>query len=190
MRKVGLISCLLLWLCAALSAQDYYLNGYAGFGYARFMTDLDLEGLNPNGFNGKIRLMWKPEHLLSVGIEAGYHYLYSYSYSDIATDFGVTDVSSSLTALPIFLVAGMEITSSIELLGGIGPSILYTFFESHGNETKSSQLSASYFIAGRYQYPINESLALGGELNFYHIDKIEDSTLSLQFILSYHLQSW
>jgi len=186
-KKIAVI--FLLMICTA-SAQTYYLNGYAGFGYARYMTDMDFAGLNQNGYNFKIRLMWQPEHLLRVGVESGDHHLYSYDESSLKTEFGTTDAHSSLTATPIFFVAAMEILPDIELLGGIGPTILHSYFEAYGAENRSSQISTSYFIAGRYEYPVNEQLAIGGELNYYNISKIEDATLSLQFILSYRLLSW
>ena len=71
-------------------------------GYARFLTDMDLAGLNQNGYNLKIRLMWKPEHLLRVGLESGYNYLYSYETTISDPEFGTSDVKSSLTAVPLF----------------------------------------------------------------------------------------
>jgi hypothetical protein len=188
MYKIILVICLLL--IGGASAQTYYLNGYAGIGYARFLTEMDLDGLNKNGYDGIIRLMWQPEHILRVGLESGYHYLYSVEVNQISTEFGVTDARSSLTAVPILFVAAVEIMPSLELLGGMGTTILHTFFEAYGYETKSSQLSTSYFIAGRYEYPLNESLAIGGELNYYRINKIEDAALSLRFMLSYRLLSW
>jgi hypothetical protein len=190
MRKIILMFACVFILHETALAQTYYLNGYAGVGYARFLTDMDLPGLNQNGFNSKIRLMWQPEHRLRVGLESGYHYLYHYDSGIVTTDFGSTDAKSSLTAIPIFFVAAMEIMPQIEILGGIGPTILHTYFKSFGYETESKQMSTSYFVAGRYEYPLNESVSIGGELNFYRINKIEDSTLSLQFVLGYRLLSW
>ena len=55
MYKIILVICLLL--VGSISAQTYYLNGYVGLGYARFLTDMDLDGLNQNGYDGIIRLM-------------------------------------------------------------------------------------------------------------------------------------
>jgi hypothetical protein len=188
MYKKIMIICLLL--VGAAHSQTYYLNGYAGFGYARFLTDMDFDGLNKNGYNFKLRLMWQPEHMLRVGLESGYDHLYSAKASNLNTDFGPTDARASLTAIPILFVVGMEILPHIELLGGIGSTIMNSYFEAYGVEAKSSQLSTSYFVAGRYEHPINESFAVGGEINFYHISKIEDSTLSLQFILTYRILSW
>jgi hypothetical protein len=188
MYKKILLICLLLITTA--SAQTYHLNGSVGFGYARFLTDMDLDGLNKNGYSGTIRLMWQPEHLLSVGLESGYHHLYTYEVSNLSTEFGVTDAQSKLTAIPLFFVAAMAIVPSVELIGGIGPTFLHTSFESFGYETTSKQISTSYFIAGSYEYPLNGSLTIGGELSYYRINKIEDSTLSLRFILGYNLLSW
>jgi hypothetical protein len=188
MYKIILVICLLL--IGSVSAQTYYLNGYVGLGYARFLTDMDLDGLNQNGYDGIIRLMWQPEHMLRVGLESGYHHLYTFEVNQVSTEFGVTDARSSLTAIPILFVAAAEVLPSIELLGGMGTTILHTYFDSYGYETNSSQLSTSYFIAGRYEYPLNESLAIGGELNYYRINKIEDAALSLRFMLSYRLLSW
>lgn len=190
MRKLIYSALLLMMLTGITSAQTYSLNGYVGVGYARFLTDMDLDGLNQNGYNTMIRLMWKPEHLLSVGLESGYHYLYNYESHIDDPDFGSTNVKSTLTGVPLFFVAAMEIIPSVELLGGIGPTFLNTYFNSYGVESQSSQITTSYFVAGRYEYPINESLALGGELNYYRINKIEDSTLSVLFVLSYRLMSW
>lgn len=190
MRKIVYLASLLMILNSITSAQIYSLDGYAGVGYARFMTDMDLDGLYQNGYNAKIRLMWTPEHLLSVGLESGYHYLYSYEANLVDPEYGTTNVNSSLTAVPLFFVAAMKILPSVELLAGIGPTFLNTYFDSYGVETGSNQTSTSYFVAGRYEHPLNESLAIGGEINYYHINKIEDATLSLQFILSYRLLSW
>lgn len=179
-----------LLIFTAASAQTYQLNGYVGLGYARFLTDMELDGLNQNGYNAKIRLMWKPEHLLSVGLESGYQYLYSYESTIEDSDFGTSSVKSTLAGVPLFFVAAMEVLPSVEILGGFGPMFLNTYFDSYGDESESSQISTSYFVAGRYEHPINESLAIGGEINYCRINKLEDSTLSLQFILSYRLLTY
>jgi len=189
-EMIKIIFAICLLLISGVSAQTYYLNGFVGIGYARFLTDMDLEGLNQNGYDGIIRVMWQPEHILRVGLESGYHHLYTFEVNRVSTDFGVTDARSSLTAVPILFVAAVEILPSVELVGGMGTTILHTYFEAYGFETKSSQLSTSYFIAGRYEYPLNQSLAIGGELNYYRINKIEDAAMSLRFMLSYRLLSW
>jgi hypothetical protein len=173
-----------------ISAQTYSVNGYIGLGYARFLTDQDLDGLDQNGYNAKIRLMWRPEHLLSVGFESGFHSLYNYKSTIDDPEYGSSNVESSLTGVPVFFVAAMKILPSLEIIGGIGPTFLNTYFDSYGAQSESSQISTSYFVAGKYEYALNKSLGIGGELNYYRINKIEDATLSFQFILSYRLLAY
>ena len=84
----------------------------------------------------------------------------------------------------------MQITPDIELLAGIGPTFLYTFFESFGYETESKQISTSYMLAGIYTHQISDRIRLGGELKYYHINKIEDQTISLQIMFRYKLLDW
>ena len=189
MRKLIHVTFLLMMI-SITSAQTYSVDGYLGLGYARFITDMDLDGLDQNGYNAKIRLMWSPEHLLSVGLESGYHYIYNYESTIDDPEYGSSDIKSSLTGVPLLFVAAMKILPTVEIVGGIGPMFLNTYFDSYGAESKSSQISTSYFVAGRYEYPLNESLAVGGELNFFQINKIEDATLSLQFVLSYRLLAY
>jgi len=171
-------------------AQTYYLNVEAGAGYARYLTDMDQTGLNQNGIASSFRVMWQPEHLLRLGLETGYNSLFTYEESNIATDFGPTDAKSSVTSIPLLFVVAMQITPSINLSAGFGPSFLNTSFDAFDWHTTSNQTSTSYYVATRYYYPIAQSLSLGGELRWYKIQKLEDSTLSLQIFLSYHLLSW
>jgi len=171
-------------------AQKHSLNVHVGAGYGRFLTDMDQTGLNQNGFLGTFRIMWQPEHLLRIGLESGYHSLYNYKQTGIGTDFGVTDAQSSLTAIPVFFIAAMEIIPSFEIIAGLGATFLNSSFESFGLKTESTQLSTSQFVSAQYSYALNKKFSLGSELRFYRINKIEDSTLSLQIILGYKLLEW
>ncbi|MCL4280070.1 MAG: hypothetical protein KJZ60_10410, partial [Ignavibacteriaceae bacterium] len=71
----------------------YSLSTEIGLGYSRYFTTMDYNDLNKNGFSGTVRVMWNPEHLLSIGLETGYQYLYSIDVSDYDTEFGTTDLS-------------------------------------------------------------------------------------------------
>jgi hypothetical protein len=184
-----MIVILLVFSSPAL-AQKYYLNIEAGAGYARYITDMDQSGLNQNGIASSIRVMWQPEHLLSIGLESGYNSLYYYEKSNIESDFGQTDAKSSLSSIPLLFVVSMQITPSIAVSSGFGPSFLKTSFDAFGSHTESTQISTSYYVSTRYYYPLNEKLSFGGELRWYRIQKLEDSTLSLQIMIGYHLFSW
>ena len=66
--------------------SEYAVTAYINAGYSRFISELNIQDLNKNGFSGTIRLMWEPEHILSVGIESGYLQLY-----DITTQITTQD---------------------------------------------------------------------------------------------------
>ncbi len=110
--KVNIVfSTLIIVLTASLSQSysqtddpEYAVTAYINAGYSRFISELDYKDLNKNGFSGTIRIMWEPEHLLSIGIESGYLQLY-----DISTQLTIQDTitfngSSELTAVPILAV--------------------------------------------------------------------------------------
>lgn len=191
MKKTSIYFLLLVVIFfSSLQAQTYKVNGFAGFGYARFITDIEGSGLDKNGYSGTFRIMWQPEHQLRVGLETGYYHLYRFEVKNYQTDFGTTNAHSTLNALPVFLNMTMAVSRSIDIFAGIGPTILYTSFESHGSKNESSQWSTSYIIGGNYTHEISDKIKLGGELKYYHINKIEDGTLTLQFIFVYNLLSW
>jgi opacity protein-like surface antigen len=191
MEKLFIVSTVVLaGLFSSIHGQTYQLNGTVGFGYGRFITDMDLSGLNKNGYSGTIRVMWQPEHLLRVGLETGYYRLYSIAQNNIQTEFGPTDAQSSLDAYPLVLNWAMQIIHNLEIFAGIGTTFLKTSFKSFGVEVNSTQLSTSYIIGGTYTYDIADKIKLGGELKYYRINKIEDGTLTLQFMFVYKLFDW
>ena len=172
------------------SGDPYYLRASVGAGYGRFITDMNLNGLNKNGFASTIRVMWQPEHLLRIGIESGYYFLYNYEENITDPDFGETDVKGSLAAVPIIIDFAMQIAPLFEIYLGIGPTLLITSFDSYGHETSSTQISTSYLIAITYAYPISDRSFLSAEVKGHHINKIEDSTLSFQLSYTYRLLEW
>ncbi len=191
MKNIYII--MIVFICLLFSnaiSQDYHLNVRAGAGYSRFMTDLDYPGINKSGFIGTFRVMWQPEHLLQLGLESGYNSLYTYEESGVETEFGKTDATSSLTAVPLFLVISMHVIDGASITAGFGPSFLTTSFESFDLQTNSSQSSTSYFVAGEYQHFLTNKISIGGDLRWYYIQKIEDGTLSLNVTLGYQLLSW
>lgn len=191
MRKFFLAGILVVFvLLSHASSKTYYLNIFASGGYARFITDMDLSGIDKNGLATSFRIMWQPEHLLRIGLESGYNYLYSYEENGIETEFGTTDAKSSLSSIPVFFVMAMQLSSAIDISAGLGPSFLKTSFESFDWQTKSTQISTSYYVACSYKQPLSKKILLGGELRFYRIHKIDDSTLSLQLTIGYRLLSW
>jgi hypothetical protein len=173
--------------CFSQSADTTYkVNAILGLGYSYFLTSLNnLVGFNANSFNATAKIMWQPEHLLRVGIESGYLSFYSYKQSSFTSEYGTTDIKSSLSAVPIILVFAMELFDKLEVSSGVGVYFLFSEIESFNNKVSSSVFSNGYYSSLAYSHPLNNDLSIGGELKYYYLSKIEDADLSLQVVLKY-----
>jgi hypothetical protein len=190
---IALIICLTAYFSQSYSQSDdseYAVTAYLNVGYSRFISELDYEDLNKNGFSGTIRLMWEPEHLLSIGIESGYLQLY-----DISTQLTIQDTitfngSSELTAVPIIAVYSMELFENFKLSVGSGMFLLTSKVDALGNPVNSNQVSTGVLGSASYYYPLSHTISLGGEIKYYLINKIEDSSLNFQFSLQYRFLTY
>jgi hypothetical protein len=180
-------------VCSAfgqMTDSTYSLTTEIGLGYSRYFTTMDYSDLNKNGFSGTIRVMWNPEHLLSLGLETGYQYLYSIDLSNYDTEFGTTDFSASMYTVPVFIVIAMKITPNIKLTAGSGTYLLFNSGELFGDRLESNQISIGAHVGASYTYPINNSISIGGELLYSYFSKIQDQTFALQFLFIYKFLEW
>src|SRR5881275_2879461 len=93
---------------------------YAGVGPNYFFNNV-VTGKNlVNDFNYSVdfRLMWEPEHRLSLGIESGYYRLYT---ANASTPANVSIVNS---AVPVHIVAIMNLLKDFYLDFSFGPTFL------------------------------------------------------------------
>jgi len=167
--------------------KTYSISTELGAGYSRYFTTMDYDDLNQNGFSGTVRVMWNPEHLLSLGLESGYQYLYSLDVSDFSTEFGNTNVKASMYTIPIFIVFSMKVLPNIKLSAGSGVYLLFNSGELFGDELKSNQISIGAHMGISYTYPISNSMAIGGELLYSYFSKLQDQAVALQFLFVYDL---
>ena len=173
-----------------LNDTTYSLSTEIGVGYSRYFTTMDYDDLNQNGFSGTVRVMWNPEHLLSIGLETGYQQLYSLDVSDFSTEFGNTNVSASMHTVPIFIVFAMKVLPNIKLSAGSGVYLLFNSGEAFGDELSSNQISIGAHMGISYTYPINNSMAVGGELLYSYFSKLQDQTVAIQFVFVYDFLKW
>lgn len=185
--KIILINLILLSSITFGQIKDtvYSISTEIGVGYSRYFTTMDYDDLNKNGFSGTVRVMWNPEHLLSIGLETGYQYLYSIDISDYSTEYGTTNFSASMYTVPIFMIFSMKISPNVKLSAGSGMYLLYNSGELFGDQLNSNQLSIGARAGIAYTYPINNSISIGGELLYSYFSKIQDQTIAIQFMFIY-----
>jgi len=180
---IGVTACLSQSYSQSVDSE-YAVTAYINVGYSRFISELNIQDLNKNGFSGTIRLMWEPEHILSVGFESGY--LRLYDISTHRTINGTTfKASSELTAVPIITVFSMELFENFKFSVGSGIFLLTSKVDALGNPVNSNQVSTGVLASGSYHYPLSSTISLGGEIKYYLINKIEDGDLTIQFSLQY-----
>jgi hypothetical protein len=174
--------------------EPYYISIDLAGGFSRYFTSMDFEDLNKNGYDGTIRIMWHPEHLLSVGIETGYQHLYNIKRKFDPDDFDETHLNINLASVPISLLFSMKIFPKtfpgLRLNGGSGVSIVYSSGELFNDKFNNSQIMVNYIISLNYLYQFSNRISAGGELKFTHLSKLEDSSVAVQLLLSYKFISW
>lgn len=195
--KLSAIIFILLFIESAYAQSNdtlYSLSADVGLGYSRYLTTVEFMDLNKSGFSGTFRVMWHPEHLLSIGLETGYQYLYSIKTSISSDEFGTSDLKASMISVPLLFVASMIIfpksLPNFELKGGSGAFFMFNYGELFGSSIYSSVFSLGYIAGASYIHPIHEDISIGGELKYFYISKLKDSDLSLQILFSYKFLSW
>jgi len=185
LKILAIIISLTYGVSGQINEETYSLTAEFGAGYSRYFTTIDNDELNKNGFAGSVRVMWNPEHLLSIGLETGYQYLYSIDVTNIETEFGTSDFSASMVSIPIFIAITMRVTPKIKLIAGSGMFLLSNNGTAFGDELSSSQISIGAHAGIAYVYPLNNLISIGGELQYSYYSKIQDQTFALQFLFIY-----
>jgi hypothetical protein len=191
-RRSSVLLVLLICLTSGARAGDdlYRLNVVGGVGYNFYIaTTPDYPGTS-GGFSGMVRVMWKPEHRLSAGLETGYIYMYTVDQSNLATEFGPTDIFGARSAVPILIVFTMDIIDRFQVTVGSGQMLVVGTTESFGSRVQSTSLSTAFLGAASYTWPLSRVLELGGEVKWYHASKFEDSGISLQVIGRWTFFEW
>jgi hypothetical protein len=181
---ISITACLSKSYCQS-DDNVYSVTAYVNAGYSRFISELDDNDLNKNGFSGTIRLMWEPEHLLSIGLESGYVRLYNSNTQTSIGNGNTFTLTSELNAVPILSVFSMKIINNLKLSIGSGIFIITSKVDSLNNPVSSDLVSTGILIGGSYLYPVSSFISLGGEIKYYHINKIEDGGLNFQVSLQY-----
>lgn len=194
--------CLSITITAQEVEKPYQLNAFLGIGYNRFISGLEEKGLNKNGFNATVRVMWSPEYLLRVGLESGYIKLFSVNVNSMDTNYGKTSLKTNMSAVPIFIIWSMDLGKKVDINIGTGGFILYSTVDSFGNKVTNTEFSNGYIISLTYLTFLSQNVDIGLELKWDYVNKIgnelrfgslkrlSDGTILLQIMLKYNFLEW
>ena len=196
--KTARTALLALALCAAAPAapaqQDslYSLTLFTGGGFTRSLSAFEPEppGLQLHGFSGFARVMWQPEHLLSVGLEVGYHRVYGSEVTDLPTPIGAVSGSSNLSAIPVQLVISLPVIDNFAVWLGTGFAVLVSDVEFFGSETSVTSYTPYLFAAASYLHPVAKDLKVGADLRYYYADRYIDEGMSFHVMLAWTFHTY
>jgi hypothetical protein len=149
-------------------------------------------GSPPSGMSGDVskfgpaaifRLMFAPDHLLSVGMESGWTSVYSYETT--GQDAGKV----SLSQVPMYFVFAMRPWEGIQILGGYGYSRLNTSLDYQG-EVNQGTWSMGWITSASYEKPIADRLALAGELKWINAIEEKQAVITFQVQLVWDFYRW
>jgi len=157
---------------------------YAGFGPNYYFNNLQLGKQYVNDFNYSFagRVMWEPEHLLSIGIESGYYRLYTFNTPQ------PTQVHISNSAIPLQIILSMKISPTFYVNFSMGQSVLLNHIhtENMGDLNSSGFSVADFSGAIGYRHKLNNRFSIGTEAKYYYSSGFVDRNVALLFVGGYH----
>jgi len=168
--------------------KGYSLSASIGNGV---IANIDLhKKFNENIFySPSVRLLWKPDHILNIGIESAYLTVSKQDSSLASTAFGATALRARLNAIPILIVFNMKV-SKVDLYYGIGLSYVTSRLEAFGEKVVVNNWYYCYDIAIAYSHPLSKNIDIGIEAKSYFFPKLQKVSGGIVFNFSYRILSW
>ena len=185
------ITLTLLLFCAApsLRSQDVTtpqraFEAVIAGGYAHYIAPYGVPvSIDRAGAAMSLRLNWRPEHRLRVGLETGWTTMYSYHLTDIETSFGKTDADLRVTAVPLLVVFSMPIMRSLELYAGTGGYFLRSHAASFASTTDVTTFSQGWAAGVSWEAFSGASWGMGTRVGWYSATEMADAVVPLQLLL-------
>jgi hypothetical protein len=191
MKKTILVLFAFFFICANGYSQNkdtlFSLTTFVGGGYTYNVTSFEIneDGLNRGGWQGNLRVMWKPEYLISGGLEFGYSSLYSYDDESVQTDSGTTNRNTHVYTFPLMIMFSMPIMENWIVTWGTGFAFETVKNESFGIESMSTSAASTFMVSTAYYWPVMKDGQLGLELRGAAFPLYDDYTVSLLASFAY-----
>ncbi|MFZ4400887.1 MAG: hypothetical protein ACOYO1_12700 [Bacteroidales bacterium] len=140
-------------------------------------------------YSPSLRFLWKPDHILNIGIESAYLTVSKQDSTLASTAFGATALRARLNAIPILVVFNMKV-SKIDLYYGIGLSYVTSRLEAFGEKVVVNNWYYCYDIAVAYTHPFSKNINIGIEGKSYFFPKLQKVSGGIVINFSYRILSW
>lgn len=138
-----------------------------------------------DGLSGSTRIMWHPNRRLRIGVESGFLNVIFKKMDSVETEFGNTNFSSRINAVPILLVFNMQVWE-IDLYAGTGGVVLSSHVKSFGKSNHIIDYDYCLMFSTSYSYPLTKYMEIGVEASTYYYSQLKTFSgglgLNLKFI--------
>lgn len=142
-----------------------------------------------NGLAGTLRVMWQPEHLLSIGLETGLFHVSTIT-QNVATSSGNSQVKSVWSAMPIMLVFSMRTVDKFYVTAGVGNYNLIATNTIDNISVGSNQFNTGVMFGSMYLLPLINDLNAGLGITLHSIVEQEQFALSITAQLRWRAIRW
>ena len=158
---------------------------YLGMGPNYYFNNIVTGKSHINEWNYEItaRLMWEPEHRLSLGLESGYNRLYT------ANSSGQEKVHIVTSAVPIQIVVAMRVYKEWFFSFATGPSFVTNkvHSETYGDFNGSGVSLADVSGSIEYKFNLKKRFTGGFSSRFFYSSHTNDKNIALLFVIGYKL---
>lgn len=156
---------------------------YAGVGPSVYFNNLVLakDKVQTLNYSFTGRIMWEPEHHLSLGLESGYYRLYSMSFPE------QPEIAITNSAIPIQVVISMKFLKTFYFNFSSGQTILINKVHTpkNGDNNASTLSLGDYAGTLGYKYKLKNHWSILAEVKFFHASKLDDKNMALLFLAGY-----
>ncbi len=168
--------------------NDFRINSELGIGYSTGIELHKQEG-NLKGLTSYLRVMWKPQHRLNLGLEIDYLKIREIDKKNVNTEFGKTDFNSTLSAIPILLVFNMEF-NNLQIYTGVGVSYMMSELTAYNQKIINTNINYNLMISGKYIIKKFNENNLSLEVKSNIITKLDLMLINFNINYEFNLYKW
>ncbi len=159
-----------------------------GLGYNTEAKTL-LTEIQPQNFSPSVRLLWKPNHRLNIGVQTARINIMDVQKNESKSEFGSTNFRSSMKGIPVILLFNMNLYG-IGLYGGLGATSITSTISVFDSQTKVSDWFYTYYFGLGYNFNLSKNFGIGIEADAYSFSLLQVYVGGFSLKLNYDFYRW